>query len=157
MRLLDLFKLAVAFIPDEDLGYGDPVSDYINMGKGQDAVCLIPVKGTTGTLTVTVRNASDASGTGAAAIAGRYRKVNRAGDPIDTIGDYVTFTSAGFTIPASADGVWAVEVRAEDLTTGKPFVSVKAAQGTAGAILGCGIWLLGGGRFKGPGAPSIVS
>lgn len=157
MRLLDLFKPVVAFVPDDDLAYGTPSADYVNMGKYREAVCLLPVKGTTGTIVVTVKNATDAAGAGAAAIAGRYRKVNRAGSPVDTMGDYVEFTSSGFTIPANSDAIYCVEVRAGDLTDGKPFVTTTLTQGISGAILGCGIWLMGEGHYRGKTLQSAIS
>lgn len=156
-KVLETQKMAVAFIPTADVAYGGPDSDYINMSKGQVATLLLAVKSSGGSMTLTLKNATDAAGASAAAIAGRYRKVNRAGSPIDTLGAYTDFTSSGFSIAANSDGIYAVEVRAEDLTATKPFICAHLAQGTAGAIIGAGIWCLGGARYSGPVAPSIVS
>jgi hypothetical protein len=157
MRFLDTHKLAVGLVPGADLAYGTPSNDYVNMGKFREAVLLLPVKSVGGAITVVVKNASAADGTGAAAIAGRYRKLNRAGSPIDTMGDYVEFTSAGFSIAANSDGIFAVEVRAEDLTDGKPFVTATLTQGTAGAVPGCGIWVMGDGHYAGKSMQSAIS
>lgn len=156
-RLLDIFKPVVAFIPSADIAYGTPTSDWVNMSKYREANLHLSVKSSGGSMTAVVKCSAAADGSSATAIAGRYRKVNRAGSPVDTIGDYVEFTSSGFSVAANSDGIFIIEVRAEDLTEGKPFVGVTLTQGTAGAIVGAGSWLMGDGHYAGKGALSAVS
>jgi hypothetical protein len=103
----------------------DPVSTYVSMAKyGHAAFLVAEGAGGTGTATLTVLAASDNSGTGAEAIAFKYRLMST----IDTMGALQDATASGVTPAAGANKMTVIEIDAVDLPRDKPFVAVKATE-----------------------------
>lgn len=156
-KLLEMFKPVCAVVADENIGYGDPDSDYVNFAKYREGVFALAIKAGAGTLTVKVKAATSAAGGSAEAIAARYRKLNVAGSPVDTMGDYTALTTSGLVTSANDNAVYFIEVREEDLPAGKPFVCINLDQTAVGEVIGSCVAYMGGARFRGNTLPSAVS
>lgn len=119
--------IPLALAPDSDRYNTDPISDYI---KVKNEVCFVVAEGAggTGTAAITVLNASDNSGTGAAAIAFRYRLLTTAGG-LDTWGAWQTATTSGVTPAAGAGKATLVEIRFDEIDEAKPYVALQLTEG----------------------------
>lgn len=103
----------------------NPVSTYVKLAEyGHVAFLVAEGAGGTGTAVLTVLAASDNSGTGAEAIAFKYRIMST----IDTMGALQDAAAAGVTPAAGANKMTVIEVDAIDLPRDKPFVAVQATE-----------------------------
>ncbi len=112
-----------ALAPDADLYAADPATDIINMVDYQ--YCDFYVHegaGGTGTALITMEECDDVTPTNSTEILFRYR-VAQTGD---TFGDWTntTSTSAGYTTIAGANKIVQIQVDADQLADGFPYVRI---------------------------------
>lgn len=132
-------------------------SDYINMANYKSLVFMIYWGvGATGTQTITVKEATDVSGTGATAIPFNYRRVANTTSS-DVPGARTAATSAGFTTTAGSNQMYLIEVGAEDLDSGFGFVNVNTTEVVASALLGGIMVLAGEPRYAGAVMPTALA
>lgn len=99
-------------------GYaGNPASDVVSLKNYSHANFFVHEgAGATGTATITVEECTAIGGTGATAIAFKYRVNN---------GEWADATTSGFTTTAGADVSYEIAVAAEDLSSDSPFVRLQ--------------------------------
>ncbi len=118
--------LVVGLAPDADRWAGTQTSDWVSAKHGRNIDAVVAEgTGTTGTTTLTMLAASDAAGAGAEAIPFRYRISPLAGPA----GDWIQATVAGFLTAAGGDQIIDIEVLAEELPEGKPWVALNGVEG----------------------------
>ena len=124
-ELLHIIPLALS--PDADRYDTDPTTDWI---KCIGRVCFVVVEGAggTGTAAITLNEAVNAAGDTSATMAFNYRLLTTAGG-LDTWGAWQAATSAGVTPAAVAEKATLIEVRADELTESKSFVSLTLTEG----------------------------
>ena len=146
-------KIVKGLDPVADAFSGTVYSESVSASK-YDRISFIVYKGAgaTGTSTLTVESSSDASRTGATAIAFKYRRVATG----DTAGDVTSAAAAGFTTIAGASEVYIVEVQASDCEDGKPFLSLKAVEVVDSPVAGGILVLLGDAKYPGDNLPTAI-
>lgn len=99
-------------------GYaGDPASDVVSLKNYHTATFYVQEgAGATGTATITVEECTLIDGTGATAIAFRYRASG---------GEWTAATASGFTTTAGANTRYEIQVLDSDLSEDSPFVRLQ--------------------------------
>ena len=117
--------VAPAIYPDADVYAADPASDVFNM-KLYDHITFILTEGAggTGTVKIQVEECTAADGTGNTAIAFNYRLASTP----DTWGAVTAAASTGYTTVAGANKQVAVEIDAEQLSDGYPYVRLQLTE-----------------------------
>lgn len=152
--LSENIKVVTGIAPLADVNNGDPTSDYFSLGKYGKCMAVLQLGvGATGTAAVTVNSASDSSGTGAEAIAFKYRRVASG----DTAGDVTDATTSGFTTTAGGGEMYIIEFDAADLAEGKPWASITLTEGVDSPVLGSLLVLLGNPRYVGDDLPTAIA
>jgi hypothetical protein len=116
--------------PGADGYNADPVGQYVNAKNGDAVAWLLQQKsaGTnTGTATITVLAATNNSGSGATAVPFRYRKKTTGTDKT-AVGDVTYVSASGVTTTANENTQYEIEVRADELPDGKPYVALKLTE-----------------------------
>jgi hypothetical protein len=150
-------KLVTGLAPAANVFAGTVYTDIVSLAQYERALFLIEKGvGTTGTATITVEACSDNSGTGATAIAFKYRRNTAAGSPIDVLGAVTAASTSGFTTTAASNDMYTVEVQSSDLPDGKPWVRLKSVEVVASAVAGAVYILLDNGRYVGAELPTVV-
>jgi hypothetical protein len=113
----------------------------------------------TGAVTVQAGTATAAVGSdvaGAAAIAFRVYKQETAGADHDVLDAGTDVTTAGFT-PSAADGIfYVIEIDADQLPAGSPYVQLKIANGT-NSVIASAVAVLSGLRLAGLSNPTVTA
>lgn len=149
MNLSEKLHVVTAIAPNADLYDTAQTTDWINLKYFNSIMFVIQHGvGTTGTATITVKMASDASGTGATAIPFTYRRVAATGTS-DVEGAITAATASGFTITAGSNQVYVIEVNAEELDNDKPFVALTATEVVNSPVAGAILAILGEARYPG--------
>jgi len=149
MNLSEIVHVVTAIAPNADLYDTAQTTDWISL-KNYNSIMFVIQHGvgTTGTATITVKMASDASGTGATAIPFTYRRVAATGTS-DVEGATTDATASGFTITAGSNQVYIIEVNAEELDNTKPFVALTATEVVNSPVAGAILAILGQARYPG--------
>ena len=119
----------VVLAADADRYDSDPATATINTANyGHVTFVIAHGEGATGTVVVTAEECTDSSGTGATAIAFKYRVDN---------GALTAATTSGFTIAAGSDQKVDVEIDAADLSDGSEFVRLQLTEGVDSPVDSC--------------------
>ena len=152
-KLMEALKPVVVLEPSADLYDGNPTSATIRLGKDYDRVVFLLSQVTstsnTGKATVTVKACSDAAGNDATAIAFDYYK-NESSESYDDFGARQAATDQGFSTTANKHALYAIEVRANELPAGKPWVQIKCTEAVDDPVVGCAIAIVGDGAQGNP-------
>lgn len=138
--------------PVADAFASSMTSDYVSLANYRRATFVIHTGNATGGTadgTVTVLAASDAAGTGAGAVAFKYR-VCASSTTVDTWGALTAATTAGFSMTAGDNYLYVVEVDAADIEgadAGNPFVAVKVTEVTDDPVVAGVICILSDPRY----------
>jgi hypothetical protein len=112
-----------------------------------------------GAVTVQAGTATAAVGSnvaGAAAIPFTVYKQETAGADQDVLGTKVAATTSGFT-PAATDGIfYVIEVEAENLPAGSPWVQVALANGS-NSVIASAVAILSGARYSEASSPTATA
>lgn len=149
MYLSEKLHMVTAIAPNADLYDTAQTTDYISL-KNYNSIMFVIQQGigATGTATITVAMASDASGTGATNIPFKYRRVSNTATS-DVEGAMTDATASGFTTTAGSNQIYLVEVNAEELDDGKPFVALTATEVVNSPVAGAILAVMGEARFAG--------
>lgn len=156
---LESCKIVNGLAPSADLYNGTPSTDIINMENYERCTFLIFQKtstSNTGTATITVKESDNVLGSNTTAIAFKYRKNESAGTS-DTLGDLTAATTSGFTTTANKTAIYAVEVRADQLSDGYPCVKLVCTEAVNDPVIGCVLAILSGPRIKGATLPTGIA
>jgi hypothetical protein len=112
-----------------------------------------------GAVTVQAGTATAAVGSnvaGAAAIPFNVYKQETAGAANDVLGTKVAATTAGFT-PAATDGIfYVIEVDADNLPSGSPYVQLALANAT-NSVIASAVAILSGARYAEASSPTVTA
>ena len=124
-------QIVMALAPDADRYNGSPASDVISM-KHYGHVCFVVLEGDggVGTATITAEECTAADGTGATAIGFRYRLATTG----DTWGTLTTVASSGYLTLAGANKMILIEIGADELSDGSPFVRLQLTEDDSTAV-----------------------
>lgn len=129
----------VAAIPPQDVNNAAKNSLYVGM-KNHKRLIFVIQTGAIGAITdinVTLTQAKDAAGTGAKALTNDYAKKSVGQTQVDggdAVSD-VTVSSGSFTITATDDnGVFLVDIRADELDINNGFTHVRLNTSSPGAV-----------------------
>ena len=137
-----------------DIDTGAQTSDAFSMENYDHATVIIALGVTGAASTVTVKENTDASGTGATAIAFSYYGEATAGG--DTLGARTSATSSGFAT-ATTDGIFYVlEIAAEELSAGSHWVTIHMSDPGAATFASIGV-VLSGARYKEVEQPTAIA
>lgn len=157
--ILEAVKFVKGLAPAADRWNTNPATDIVNT-KYYDKVMFLAHQegGTTGKATFTVEACSDASGTGAEAVAFRYCVgADGASAGGDDMGAVTAATSAGFDSIPNSDRQYLIHVTAQELPTDKPFVRLKCTESVNDSVNGAVEIILYGARFAGASMPTAIS
>ena len=136
------FVLCVAPV---DIDAGAQTSDAFSMENWSHATIIIALGVTGAASTVTVKENTAADGSGATAIAfNYYGEATAAGD---TLGARTSASASGFAT-ATTDGIfYVIELSAEELSDGYPWVTVHMSDPGAATFASINV-VLSGGRYQ---------
>ena len=136
------FVLGVAPV---DIDAGAQTSDAFSMENWSHATIIIALGVTGAASTVTVKENTAADGSGATAIAfNYYGEATAAGD---TLGASTSASASGFA-PATTEGIfYVIELSAEELSDGYPWVTVHMSDPGAATFASINV-VLSGGRYQ---------
>ena len=136
------FVLGVAPV---DIDAGAQTSDAFSMENWSHATIIIALGVTGAASTVTVKENTAADGSGATAIAfNYYGEATAAGD---TLGARTSASASGFAT-ATPDGIfYVIELSAEELSDGYPWVTVHMSDPGAATFASINV-VLSGGRYQ---------
>ena len=144
--------------PAADRYNTNPAGDYINAKYFNKISFLLSqtTGGTnTGTATVTVLAATDATGDGAEAIEFKYRKKTTGASA--AWGAVVDATTAGFTTTANEDTIYEIEVEAAKLPQDKPFLTLKLTEVVNDPVTASVIAIGREARYQGQSTPNPLA
>ena len=145
------FVLGVAPV---DIDAGAQTSDAFTMKNYTHATVIISLGVTGAASTVTVKESTDASGTGATAIAFSYYAEETAAG--DTTGSRQSATTSGFATSTNDGLFYLIELNAEDLSDGSEWVTVHMTDPGSATFGSIGI-ILSGARYAEVEAPTAIA
>jgi len=119
MKFTEFNSVLPALAPDADRYNGDPDTDIFSLENYSHITFVLSEgAGGTGTAKIVATASDDNAGSSTEAIAAKYRTW----DATNGWGDLTTLATTGYTTVAGANKIVVVEIDAQDLPAGKPFV-----------------------------------
>lgn len=150
--MTEVTKIVNGLSPSADLYNGDPATDVVSMEGYTRCTFVLHQNGASpssnGNATITVEECTSAAGSGATAIAFKYRKKTTGASA--TWGSITAATASGFTTTAVEDTIYEIFVTDSALSSDSKFVRLKATESTDAAVIGSVQIFLDGGRYKDP-------
>lgn len=147
-------NLRLGIAASADLYDGDPESDAFDLSEYERIAFVVHHgAGATGTAIFTVTASSDVSGTGAEAVPYRYRVHGVTA----AAGAATEVAATGYTIVAGANQLLIIEVSADELPDGKPFVSLIATEVVDSPVAGCVMAVMSNPRYTDGAPPAAVA
>ena len=137
-----------------DIDAGAQTSDAFSMKNYTHASVLISLGVTGAASTVTVKESTDASGSGATAIAFSYYAEETAAG--DTTGARTDATASGFATSTNDGVFYIIEIDAEDLSDGSEWVTIHMSDPGAATFASIGV-ILSGARYAEVEAPTAIA
>ena len=133
---------------------GGKTGQAFSMKKYQHASILVLIGVSAAAFTkIIVNQCTDAAGDGATAIPFSIYKAETAAG--DVLGARTAVTSAGYT-PSANDGIfYVIELDANELADGSPYVQVQLTNG-ANSVIGSCVAILSGARFAETQSPTEI-
>lgn len=154
--LSEKLHFAKGLAPAADRFNTNPPTDVYNLGLAEDITFIVAhAGGTTGKATITVEACDDVTPSNTTAIPFRYRRMTTGAD--DTMGDISVATAAGIDTVPTEDTLIEINVRASELTAGKPFVRLKLTEAVNDPVVGFVLAILGNPRYQGETQPSVLA
>lgn len=145
----------IALAPDADRYNTSPTTDRIKCpGAGKIQFLITEGAGGTGTATITAHCHAANSGGTPTALAFRYKTATDPGE-LDDSGGWSTATSTGTTPAAGATKQTLIEFRFDELTEGKPYVSLTLTEVANDPVDASVISIVKGGDRPGSGNSSL--
>jgi len=137
-----------------DIDAGAQTSDAFKMANYTHATVIISLGVTGAASTVTVKENTDASGSGATAIAFAYYSEETAAG--DTTSARTAATSSGFATSTNDGVFYILEIDAEDLSDGSEWVTIHMSDPGAATFASIGV-ILSGARYAEVEAPTAIA
>jgi len=157
--LIQTCKFVKGLAPAADRWNTNPSTDIVSMADYDKLIFMVHQEGgTTGKATLTVLACSDVSASATSAIAFRY-SVGAAGAGAlgDLHGAITDATAAGFDTTPATDRIYLIEVKAEDLPAGYPFVKMVCTEAANDPVNGVVDIVLFGARYAGAVLPTAIA
>lgn len=138
-------------IPPIDINGAGADGDIFSLKDGNHASIIVQLGVTGATLTITVEECDNVTPSNSTAIAFKVYKEETANG--DTLGDRTAVLAAGLTTSANDGIFYVIEIDAEDLTEGFPYVRVRLSDPSA-ATLASAVAVISG--FSGAGAGQLT-
>jgi hypothetical protein len=154
--LAEQMQIVSAFVP-VDLGAAANNGDWVSLKNyARCSIVLFKAAGTAGDDPIlTLRQASDVSGTGAKAL--NFTRIDAKVGTQTGIGAFTAVTQAAANtytdaVSAEAQGIFVIDIKSEDLDVANGFDCVQFQVPDIGsnAQLGCALYLLWGSRYNPP-------
>jgi hypothetical protein len=141
-----------------DTGNTTVNSDIVNLGKNHSGCFLVYIGTITGdTAVITVEECDDTTPSDSTAIDFRYRESGATGTS-DAFGDITAATTSGVTVAATDDDkIFLIEIDADELSDGYPYVRIVVDPGSSASACEVAIVAVLDGRFKQNDAPSALT
>jgi hypothetical protein len=162
-HILEKLQIVAGIIPI-DMEAGANNGDWVSMKNyGRCAIVVYKAAGTAGDdPVITVKQASDVGGTGAKAL--NFTRIDAKVGLQTGIGQFTTITqAAGNTytdlVSAEAQGLFVIDIQADDLDVDNGFDCVQVSipdAGAAGAEIGSALYLLHEPRYSAAAMPSAI-
>ena len=158
MRIADEVKFVKGLAPAADRWNTDPETDRVKLDGFNKAVFLVhQADGTTGKATLTVKAYAAASGGSGDACAFSYRVgADGASTDGDAMGALTQASVSGFTTTPATDRQYLIEIRADQLPEGKPYVSLKCTEAANDPVNAAVEIMLYEGRYIGDELESVI-
>jgi len=140
----------VAGLAPVDIGGVAKESDYFSMENYSHASIIVYCGAITNAATITVEESDDNAGSNATAIAFDYYQITAG-----VTGARTAATDAGFSTSTTNGSMFVIEIDADQLSDGYPFLVVKATDAAANVITI--IPILSGARYAQAAPPSALS
>ena len=137
-----------------DIDAGAVTSDAFKLTNYDHATIIISLGVTGAASTVTVKESTDASGSGASAISFSYYAEETAAG--DTTGARTSATSSGFATSTNDGIFYIIELAAEELSDGSEWVTVHMTDPGAATFASIGV-VLSGARYAEVSAPTAIA
>ena len=137
-----------------DIDAGAQTSDAFKMANYTHATVIISLGVTGAASTVTVKENTDASGSGATAIAFAYYSEETAAG--DTTSARTAATSSGVATSTNDGVFYILEIDAEDLSDGSEWVTIHMSDPGAATFASIGV-ILSGARYAEVEAPTAIA
>lgn len=155
----EVIKFIKGLAPAADRWNTNPSTDIVSMALYNRATFVAHQQGgTTGKATFTVEACSDNTGTGAEAIAFRYQVGADGASALgDAMGAVTNATASGFDSTPNSDRLYLIDVKADELPAGKPYVRLKCTEAVNDPVNGSVAILLSGGSYIGASMPTAIA
>jgi hypothetical protein len=156
--LSENYKIVKLLAPAADRFNANPATDVVNLGLADSLTAIVSHSGgTTGKAKIQVEACSAADGTGAEAVAFRYRRMTTgASDAVGAI-SYATVAADGIETVPTEETLIELCILSEELPAGKPFVRLQLTETANDPVTGEVIGILSGLRYKGPDSPTVLA
>jgi hypothetical protein len=141
-------------LPPLDIDAAAQTTDALSMAEYSHVSFIIQLGVTGAAATVTVKESTDNSGSGATAIAFDYYAEETAAG--DTLSARTTATSSGFATSTNDSVMYCIEINAEDLSDGSEWITVHLTDPGA-ATFGSVVAVLSGSRYAEVSSPTVLS
>jgi len=163
MNIFEQFQIVSAIVP-VDLETGANNGDWVNLAQydAVDVILFTAAGAGSDFLTLSFNQAKDVAGTGSKALGNVLTKYYLKQGTLTSVGTFTktTQTAAGsVTLTAVTSAVVGVHIKAEMLDQANGFSCVQLAiadPGSAGAYLGCALYVMTGPRFIQEPMPSAI-
>lgn len=140
----------VAGLAPVDIGGVAKVSDYFSLKNYSHASIIVYCGAIGNAATITVEESDDNAGSTATAIAFAYYQISAG-----VTGARTAATTAGFSTGTTAGAMFVIEIDAEELSDGYPYLVVKATNAAANLITV--VPILSGARYGQAAPPEALS
>lgn len=137
-----------------DINGSARVSDYFSMALYAHCSILLTLGVTGAASTVTIEESDDNAGNDENAIAFSYYAEETAGG--DTLGDRTAATAAGFATSTNDGIIYVIEIDADQLTDGYPYLVLKMSDPTS-ATLASAVAVLTNPRYAQAVTPTAIT
>ena len=127
-------------------------SDWVKLENAAHVTFIVQTGSITNSSTVICQEGTSSAGSGATAIAYSYSRTTAAGDTWSVLADA---TASGIALGTTNDVMLAIELSADDLSDGSPWVNLQFS--TAATIQIGAVAILSGVRYQGEQTPTAIS
>ena len=159
MSVIEKVKFVKGLAPAADRWNTDPATDIVSLALHKKAVFIVhQAGGTTGKATLTVEACDDVSASATTAIPFAYSVGgDGSGAGGDATGTLTQATAAGFDTTAGSDRLYIIEVDADTLPEGKPYLRLVCTEAVDDPVTGAVEIALFGGRYTGQSLDSAIA
>lgn len=153
--LSEVLNFRIGLAAAADRWNGNPATDLVDLSKYESVAFIVHQNDAalgTANPTITIEAASANDGTGAEAVAFKYRQHAETA----AVGSLTDATASGVALTAGDNRLLIAEVKADDLPDGKPWVRAVATEGVDDAATGAVFVVMGKPRYTDGNPPAAL-